>query len=121
MKVRLIAKRASILSRRATAAYERPADWHPSYIEGGWDDDWDEPESDYWEQDDYCQHGVSYANHCEVCDDEVGDIDKCMGCGRYYGTHWGLSAWSRDNGVAPQLCHKCWREHGYPWPESTAA
>jgi hypothetical protein len=47
------------------------------------------------------------------------DIEKCMGCGGYYGQHPGLRFFERkdDRDVAPQLCAKCWRNQGYPWPE----
>ena len=116
MKVRLIAARASMRSRMLAAAYEAPADWHPSYIEGGWDDDEDfwQDGSDYWNEPDH---------DWREGDDDDCDVDTCVGCGRAYGPHWGLSAWDRDRegGIAPQLCHRCWRDQGYSWPERLTA
>lgn len=43
------------------------------------DDDYDDPRD--WDGN-WCRHGQRYAN-CQACDDEVGDIDKCLNCGRY--------------------------------------
>ena len=37
------------------------------------------------DEDDYpriCKHGHE-AGDCNTCDEETGDIDKCMNCGRY--------------------------------------
>lgn len=48
-------------------------------------------------------------------DDDDVDIDKCLGCGRYYGTtenmvtQWMNSLGYRDGDVMPQLCHRCLR------------
>ncbi|SEI41609.1 hypothetical protein [Paraburkholderia diazotrophica] len=123
MKVRHIAARASMLSRRLAAAFEQPFDWHPSYIEGGWDDD-ERYYDDSWDDfDDACPHGRLYCDNCEICDDEDIYVDTCTGCGRAFGAHAGLASWDRDRegGIAPQLCHRCWREHGYAWPESLTA
>lgn len=62
----------------------------------------------------YCDFCDAY-KPCE-CDDL--DIDVCQGCGRYYSPHAGLNNWSRAmDGVAPQLCARCWRDQGYAWPE----
>lgn len=125
MKVRMIAKRATELSRRLTAAYEPPLDWRPSYIEGGYDDEfWDEGRGMHWDElDEACPHGYLYSSHCEDCDAEDVDVDTCTGCGRAYGAHAGLSAWDRDRegGIAPQLCHRCWQDAGYSWPEIATA
>lgn len=73
---------------------------------------------------------MSGAFHFVDDDDGEGDdldVDKCMNgsCGRYYGyeNHPGLKEWKATGPhacIAPQLCQKCWREGGYPWPEMAA-
>lgn len=76
--------------------------------------------SGFDDADDYptiCPHGTELA-HCEQCDADIGDIDVCLSCGGYYGTHAGLRAWDSSRGVAPQRCWKCWKEHGDPLPSS---
>jgi hypothetical protein len=118
MKVRHIARRQSERSHLSWIEEQRAWDhyWHPSAIEGGWDDDeefWQDG-SDYWDEPDH---------DWREGDDDDCDVDTCVGCGRAYGPHWGLSAWDRDRegGIAPQLCHRCWRDQGYAWPERLTA
>lgn len=56
-------------------------------------------------------------------DDEDVDVDKCMGCGHYYAyAHAGARAWDQEarGSIAPQLCRRCWKQHGYPWPKEAA-
>lgn len=109
MKVRHIAARNAELSRLRTIAYVAMFDWHPTLIEGGWDDEsWDDDVDLHWDE--------LYADSRDGDDEDDCDVDVCLGCGKYYGTHSGLSAWNRDDGVAPQLCHRCWKEHGYHYP-----
>lgn len=119
MKIRQIAKRAGLQSRLSSIAFSAMFDhyWHPSAIEGGCDDEFWDDGSDYYLDEPDDGWNEDYA------DDDDCDIDTCTGCGMAYGIHAGLSAWDRDRErcVAPQLCHRCWRDQGYAWPETKAA
>lgn len=81
--------------------------------------------------DDYdglCSHGA-LEGQCSTCaelqhamDLELGDADVCQGCGSYRAwAHSGVKAWdqAKQGGIAPQLCSKCWKERGHPWPAET--